>query len=132
MKALYIHADQMEYEVKKQTPVAEELIEEMKRGNASEVLVAFITVEKEDEGKEAQVILEAAKDLKDVAAKVKAERIMVYPYAHLSKSLSSPEVAKKVLKGLTAALEEEGLEVKRAPFGWYKAFSISCKGHPLS
>jgi len=23
-------------------------------------------------------------------------------------------------------------EVYRAPFGWYKAFKISCKGHPLS
>jgi len=22
--------------------------------------------------------------------------------------------------------------VKRSPFGWYKAFTISCKGHPLS
>jgi threonyl-tRNA synthetase len=132
MKALYIHADQMEYEVKKQTPVAEELVEELKKGKASEVLVAFITVEKEDEGKEAQVVEEAAKDLKDVMEKVKAERIMVYPYAHLSPSLASPEVAKKVLKGLAAALADEGIDVKRAPFGWYKAFSISCKGHPLS
>jgi threonyl-tRNA synthetase len=24
------------------------------------------------------------------------------------------------------------VEVSRAPFGWYKAFKISCKGHPLS
>ena len=25
-----------------------------------------------------------------------------------------------------------GLEVGKAPFGWYKKFVISCKGHPLS
>ena len=25
-----------------------------------------------------------------------------------------------------------GLNVKRVPFGWYKSFEVSCKGHPLS
>jgi threonyl-tRNA synthetase len=29
-------------------------------------------------------------------------------------------------------LAEAGLDVIRAPFGWYKAFSIECLGHPLS
>jgi len=29
-------------------------------------------------------------------------------------------------------LKQKDLNVKRAPFGWYKAFKISCKGHPLS
>ena len=24
------------------------------------------------------------------------------------------------------------MEIKRSPFGWYKAFKLSCKGHPLS
>jgi threonyl-tRNA synthetase len=132
MKALYIHADQMEYEVKKQTPVAEELLDELRSGRSQEVLVAFITVEKEDEGKEDQVVEEAAADLVEVAERVGAERIMVYPYAHLSPSLASPEAAKNVLKGVAAALSDKGLDVKRAPFGWYKSFSISCKGHPLS
>ena len=63
---------------------------------------------------------------------VKAENIVLYPYAHLSSSLSSPKVAVQVLKGAEEALNAEGLNVKRVPFGWYKAFEISCKGHPLS
>jgi threonyl-tRNA synthetase len=29
-------------------------------------------------------------------------------------------------------LKEKEVEVGRAPFGWYKSFKISCKGHPLS
>jgi len=29
-------------------------------------------------------------------------------------------------------LLEEKYEVKKAPFGWYKAFKLSCKGHPLA
>ena len=37
----------------------------------------------------------------------------------------------QVLKGIEASLSGK-YEVKRAPFGWYKAFTVSCKGHPLS
>ncbi|NLA38404.1 MAG: threonine--tRNA ligase, partial [Methanomicrobiales archaeon] len=38
-----------------------------------------------------------------------------------------------VLRGLAGAIAgEDEFVVKRAPFGWYKAFSLSCKGHPLS
>jgi threonyl-tRNA synthetase len=33
---------------------------------------------------------------------------------------------------LEARLKEMEVEVVRAPFGWYKAFRLSCKGHPLS
>jgi threonyl-tRNA synthetase len=35
------------------------------------------------------------------------------------------------LKDLELKLKTE-YEVKRAPFGYYKAFKVSCKGHPLS
>ena len=49
MKALYIHADFMEYEVKKPTPVAEDITDAEKKGRYDEVLVAFISVEKQDE-----------------------------------------------------------------------------------
>jgi len=132
MKTLYIHADYMEYEVKKPTPVAEEIGDEHRKGRLEEVLVAFITVEKKDEGKVAQVVEQAAKDLVDTAKQIGAERIMLYPYAHLSPELSDPKTGKEFMKALEAAVKEMDVEVVRAPFGWYKAFRISCKGHPLS
>jgi threonyl-tRNA synthetase len=132
MKALYIHADYMEYEVKKPTPVAEEIDEAHHKGRLEEVLVAFITVEKRDEGKIDQVAEEAASDLKETAEKVGTTRIMLYPYAHLSAELSDPKTGREMLKAVEARLKEYDLEVQRAPFGWYKAFRISCKGHPLS
>jgi len=122
----------MEFETKKPTPVAEEIPEGHTGGRAEEVLVAFITVEKKDEGKIEAVAQEAAKDLMDVAEKVKAARIMLYPYAHLSPDLSDPKTGKDMLKRLEAVLKENGADVQRAPFGWYKSFKISCKGHPLS
>ena len=132
MKTLYIHADFMEYEAKKPTPVAEKVDETQQKGRLEEVLVAFITVEKRDEGKVPQVAEEAAADLVDVMAKVKAERVLLYPYAHLSSELSDPATGVEMLKALEARLSELDVEVVRAPFGWYKAFRISCKGHPLA
>ncbi|HEY3420327.1 MAG TPA: threonine--tRNA ligase [Methanomassiliicoccales archaeon] len=133
MKTLYIHADYMEYESKKPTPVAEKDIpEDMHKGRAEEVLVAFTTVEKQDQDNVEEVAELAVKNLLDVFAKVKAERVMLYPYAHLSSELSDPETAKKTLRTMESLLKDKGVEVSRAPFGWYKAFKISCKGHPLS
>jgi threonyl-tRNA synthetase len=69
-------------------------------------------------------------DLKDKIGKV--ERIVLYPYAHLSSSLSSPNFAKELLINAEAELKKKKIEVFRAPFGFYKEFELKCKGHPLS
>jgi hypothetical protein len=37
-----------------------------------------------------------------------------------------------VLHQIEYELKNKNFNVKRAPFGWYKSFKISCKGHPLS
>ena len=67
-----------------------------------------------------------------MAGKVECNRVMVYPYAHLSSDLAAPDLAVAAMKAIEESLEKAGYEVKRAPFGWYKSFSLSCKGHPLS
>jgi threonyl-tRNA synthetase len=122
----------MEFEVKRPTSMAEEIDEDRKHGRLEEVLVAFVAVEKQDETKIEQVAREAASDIKETADKVGAARILLYPYAHLSSELSDPETGKNMLKTMEKLLLDGGVDVKRAPFGWYKAFRISCKGHPLS
>jgi threonyl-tRNA synthetase len=132
MRTLYIHADFMEFEVKKPTPVAESITDQEKTGRMDEVLVAFLTVEKRDQDLVERVALQASTDIMETAKKVGAERIMLYPYAHLSPDLSDAETGKLVLRDMERLISEAGWEVHRAPFGWYKAFKISCKGHPLS
>src|SRR2546425_4889994 len=57
---------------------------------------------------------------------------MIYPYAHLSGNLASRDPAIRVLKTLEGNLAAKGYGVSRGPFGWYKSFTISAKGHPLS
>ncbi|MEM4525748.1 MAG: threonine--tRNA ligase [Methanothermobacter sp.] len=132
MRILLIHADYLKYNVRNKTSIAEDIPEKMMEGSFKESLVVFTAIEKEDETNPKAVIKNAIKEIKEVFNKVKAEKIVIYPYAHLSSSLSSPEMAKKILKNMEAALENEGFNVSRVPFGWYKAFKISCKGHPLS
>ena len=132
MRVLLIHADKFEYEVREPTKMAEPLPKEHpKKHSFKEVLVAFSTIEASDEDVDA-IAEVASADFADVFAKVKAERLVLYPYAHLSSNLASPKLAVDVLKATEAALKARGIEVHRSPFGWYKGFEIRCKGHPLS
>ena len=124
MKILFLHTDYIEYEVKeKAIDGAEE--PKLNRDGMKEALVAFISVEKDDTHKA------GVDEIKKIASMVNAKNIMLYPYAHLSSSLASPENAIDVLKKMEKELKKE-YNIKRAPFGWYKAFKLSCKGHPLA
>ncbi len=125
MRLLLIHADYIEYEPKEKTKFAEEC--EPKRVRVEECLVSFVSVEKGDE----KVVDRAVEEIREVAEKLNVERIVLYPYAHLSSNLADPDTAINVLKEMEEKLRKI-YDVHRAPFGWYKAFKISCKGHPLS
>jgi len=70
------------------------------------------------------------KEIIDVYNQVKAKEIVIYPYVHLTSDPASPGVAKEVLNGLVKGLKN--YKVQKMPFGWYKTFEISVKGHPLS
>ncbi|MFA4850488.1 MAG: threonine--tRNA ligase [Methanoregula sp.] len=130
MRLLLIHSDYIEYEAKKKTKIAEEC--SVLSDREEEALTVFCAVESIDEEDLEGVVLQAIAEVKKTAGQVNVNKIVVYPYAHLSSDLSSPETAVTVLKALKAGLEDEGFAVKRAPFGWYKSFKLSCKGHPLS
>lgn len=133
MRMLLIHSDYLEYEVKDKAIKNPEPIEdEGKKGRLEEVLAVFISVEKIDESGPEEVVRKAVEEIKSVASQVKAENIFLYPFAHLSSELAKPAIALGILKELEEKLREEGYNVKRAPFGYYKAFRLSCKGHPLA
>ncbi len=133
MRILTIHANYIEFEAtRKAFKGAEEDIEKGKK-RVDECLVVFTAVEKRDEANPEAIVLRYLKEIKDVAAQVKAKTIVLYPYAHLSSNLSSPAVAEKIMKDAENILcKEKEYAVHRAPFGWYKAFTIANKGHPLS
>jgi threonyl-tRNA synthetase len=130
MKILIIHSDYINFEAtKKAIKSAEEI--DKKKEEMKDCLVIFSAVEKEDESNLKEIVKKYIIEIKKVADQVKAKKIVLYPYAHLSSNLSKPDFAVNVLKEAKKLLSKD-YEVIRAPFGWYKKFEISCKGHPLS
>jgi threonyl-tRNA synthetase len=132
MRILLIHSDYLKYKTKSKTKIAEKIDDIEKEGEFENALVVFTAVEKEDESDMDTVVENAVNEIIEVYGKVGAKIVAIYPYAHLSSSLSSPEAAKKVLANMESGLDEKGINVKKVPFGWYKSFEVSCKGHPLS
>jgi len=132
MRILLIHSDHLKYQTKSKTRIAEEISDEKQKGQFENALVVFTAVEKEDEANPAAIVENAVKEIMDVSGKVKAENIVIYPYAHLSSSLGAPDAAKNILSRMESELLTRDLPVSRVPFGWYKSFEVSCKGHPLS
>jgi len=133
MRLLLLHCEYFEYTVREQAVKnPEELKDESKVGKLENVLVAFCTVEREDEANPEDVAASAAESVAEVADSVRTNRILVYPYAHLSSSLASRDTAIPTLKELASRLLERGYEVHRSPFGYYKSFNLRCLGHPLS
>jgi len=131
MKILLLHSDFMEWEPKKKA-IKSAKDEKKDTVKVDEALVVFTSVEKGDEKNPKQVIEKTVKEILGVFKNVKAKNIVVYPYVHLSPEPSSPDTAVKILDGIAKTLKKEKKSVYSAPFGWYKAFNIKVKGHPLS
>jgi threonyl-tRNA synthetase len=131
MKILFVHADYISYKVRKRTKFAEKVEESRKAGNVRDPLIAFTCVEKGDENLNG-LVEEALKEIRDVANKVKAKNIVLFPFAHLSRDLASPTFAVKLFADLENRLKKKGYLILRAPFGWYKVFEFRTKGHPLA
>jgi len=133
LRLLLIHADYFEYQVREPALSTPEVVtNERKKLSTNNTLVVFVTVEKEDEAKVDNVVKEACETILDVYNKLSPLSVVIYPYAHLSSSLASPRVALEALEKLESEVKGHGLKVFRAPFGWYKSFTIKCKGHPLA
>jgi len=131
MKLLLIHSDYIEYEVKEKAIKTPEETK-IKKDRFDEALTVFTAVEKIDEKSPSQAVKQAVAEIEKTSEQVKTKNIMLYPYAHLSSDLANPKKAQEILIEIEHELKNKNFDVRRAPFGWYKAFKISCKGHPLS
>jgi len=133
MKTLNLHVDYIKFKpLKKALKSIGELLEkDKKEKEIKEALVVLTAVEKCDINV-SSVVKKLVENVKDIASQVKTKNIVLYPYAHLSKDLGSPEVAQEVLEKAEKELAKEKFTVTRAPFGYYKEFELKVKGHPLS
>lgn len=131
MKILAVHADYIEFQATKKAlkSASDDIAKDSEK--ITDCLVIFTSVEKRDEGHLAAVLKHYEIQIQDIAKQVGAKRIVVYPYAHLSSSLASPDFASEFLISAKNSLSKL-FETHSAPFGWYKSFNIKTKGHPLS
>jgi len=128
LRILQLHSNFIEYEaVEKEIELAEE--PEKLQDRLEEVVVLFTAVENGDDKNVAMKAMQATKESLD---QLKVNRILIYPYAHLSSNLAKPADALKILKEMRQIAKTMGLETYSTPFGWCKKFSISIKGHPLA
>lgn len=137
MRLLMIHADRFSFEVTGRSKAAESTSElpspTERSAQIKEVLVAFVSAEKADEAAPRDVAVDASGRIRETAAKVGTSRVMIYPYAHLSSSLARPRIAAEIIDTIVSQIRaDHKFETHRAPFGFYKSFDISGKGHPLS
>ncbi|HLI46054.1 MAG TPA: threonyl-tRNA synthetase editing domain-containing protein [Geobacterales bacterium] len=127
MKILALHCDYVRYEpIEKEIKYAEDT--EKKKYEIKEVLLLLTAIEVNDNEETIQKCLE---EIKRISKEIAARRILIYPFAHLSKELKRPSEAIKIL----AKLREEAskiIETHSAPFGWNKSLELKIKGHPLA
>jgi len=128
LRILQLHSDFFEYTpIEKEASVAEECEKEKKQ--LKDVVVLFTTIE---EGDNEKVAKKAIEETKKSLETLKVKKILIYPYAHLSNKLATPNRAFKLLKTMEQYAKELGIETYRSPFGWCKQFTVSIKGHPLA
>ena len=128
MRILQLHANFIAYKpVQKEIAMAEEA--EKKEVRLEELIVLFTAVE---DGDDARVAQKAIDEVQAFLEKLGANRILIYPYAHLSSRLAKPSEALKTVQAMEAYAKKRGIETFRAPFGWNKQFTVSVKGHPLA
>ncbi len=130
MRILQLHSDFIEYEpIAKEIKLAEDL-DSKSKVRLDDLVVVFIAVENADDESIAKA---AADEIEKYLGTIKSNKVLLYPYAHLSSNLAAPSQAVAVIKSLENLLASAGnIKVFRAPFGWTKAFDIKVKGHPLA
>ncbi len=104
MKTLNLHCDYIRFKaLKKALKSVDEIAPNQNlEGDSKECLVTLIAVEKGDSKESVKKLVE---DIKKIASQVKTKNIVLYPYAHLSKNLGSPETAVKILNEAKKSLK---------------------------
>ena len=133
MKILSLHCDYIKFKPLKKALRQPEELSERRQGEivVDNPLVLMIAVEKQDESNP-DLVKRLIKEVKELTKQVKADKLVLYPYAHLSSSLSKPDFALKTLEEAEKKLKKDFKIIERAPFGYYKEFELKVKGHPLS
>ncbi len=126
MKLLMIYMDKFAYNVT--TKTLDEFEDRSGGKEFSDVLVAFIHVEKEDEEEVPKKVKKLIKSIKWAAGKNKTKKVILHSFAHLSLSKSDPKIAKEILDKAEERLKNVNFEVEQTPFGYFLDLVVSAPG----
>ncbi len=130
MQILQFDVNSIEYElVKPEVKIYEKVDESEKKKVIEDALVLFVSVEK---GDTPEIAKKAIDDASAFMATLKRKRLVIYPYAHLSNNLESPQLAFEILQHMRNFAADKGLEVFSSAFGWNKRWTLAIKGHPMA
>ena len=94
MRILQLHCDSIEYTpTKKEIKSAEEI--EPKKTRIEEVVVCFTAIE---EGDDSDIAKNAVVAIQESMKKIGCNKLLLYPYSHLSSKLASPGTGLKIFK----------------------------------
>ena len=128
MRILLLHSNYIEFQaIKKEIDIAEETDTDIKR--YEDVVVLFTCLESQDDE---TTIKNSISEIKSSLDNLNCNRVVVYPYSHLSDNLANASKAISLLNHFKNSLSTEGNDVQSSPFGWNKSFTIGVKGHPLA
>jgi threonyl-tRNA synthetase len=133
MRFLSFHCDYFRYSTTKRSRsrVFEELTEKNKEGSLENLIVFFISIEKQDETDD-QIFQKCIIEIEKITTQLKVKNIVLLSFAHLFGELSSPEFGLSALKEIENLLNKKKYEILRPPFGWFNELELKAKGHPLS
>jgi len=134
MKILSLHVDYIKFKpLRKALKKIQSLSEKEKKGNTIKDALAILTAVEKSDSDIDKVVKRLVENVKEIAKSVNVKNIVLYPYAHLSSNLASPEIAIEVLEKAEKALKKiKDFNVTKAPFGYYKELELKIKGHPLA
>ena len=94
--------------------------------------VALIHVEEKDVENSKKIVERAFRVLSWYARKVKANKIVLHSFAHLSDDKASPEKAEKILNAIAEKMRGKGYDVHVTPFGYFLELLLHITDEPIS
>ncbi len=138
LQLLLIHSDGFSWKVNDKAVRNPESLTDYILGEyttKNSVMVIFICVENIDTDNTSQLIKKAILEIHQALEDVKETNVLLYPWVHLAKTTpAKPADALRILQTLQKQLQSKfpNFHILRAPFGYYKGFSLQCKGHALA
>ena len=138
MQLLLIHSDGFSWKINEKAVSNPETLTDQIIGEYTtkeSVMIVFIGVEKNDTENTPFLVGKTVLEVQQALFDVKETNVILYPWVHLVKNTpAKPADALSILQSLYTQLNEKlpDFHILRAPFGYYKGFSLKCKGHALA